>query len=138
MRKVAENLWVGNAFEARDMTGILAAGIQAVMDLAIDEPPIVSVRDLICLRIPLIDGAGNSNESLKLAISTACQLLQAEIPTLIACSAGMSRSPAIAAAALTLSTQTTLNVGLAKVIAGGPCDISPSFLNDVRRITDSL
>ena len=59
MRKVAETLWVGNAFEARDMKGVSSAGIEAIVDLAVDESPIEPLRDLICMRIPLIDGAGN-------------------------------------------------------------------------------
>lgn len=138
MRQVTETLWIGNAFEARDMRGVLAAGIKAVVDVAIDEPPITATGELICIRVPLIDGSGNSDESLQLAIATASQLVQAKVPTLIACSAGMSRSPLIAAAALTLSAQTTLSDELRRVVEAGPCDISPTLLSDVRRVTGGL
>lgn len=138
MRKVAKTLWIGNAFDARDMQEILSTGITAVVDVAMDEPPIVPTRELICIRFPLIDGSGNSEESLFLAIATVSQLLKLKVPTLVACSAGMSRSPLIAVAGLAIARQTPLDDELAKVVAAGPCDISPTLHNDVRRVAEGF
>jgi hypothetical protein len=134
MRKVAETLWVGNAFEARDMKGVSSAGIKAIVDLAVDESPIEPLRDLICMRIPLIDGAGNSDHLLRMAISTVSTLLATKVPTLVACSGGMSRAPVIAAAAMRHASRTSLTRQLNLIARSGPCDVSPTLLSDVLNI----
>ena len=70
-------LWVGNALEARDVAGVLAAGISVVIDLAIEEPPIQFPRDVAYCRFPLLDGAGNGDAVLRSAIDTAAHLIAA-------------------------------------------------------------
>ena len=58
MREVIpEKLWLGNAADARNVTRILDVGIRAVIDLALEERPGGLVRELVCCRFPLIDGA---------------------------------------------------------------------------------
>jgi protein-tyrosine phosphatase len=101
MRIVLPNrLWIGNAREARDLKSIHDAGIEAVVDLAANEAPAVLSRDIIYCRIPLVDGDGNPAELLRLAVSTLAQLVKEGLPTLVACSHGMSRSPTVVAFAL--------------------------------------
>lgn len=40
MREVTpEKLWIGNALDARDVTGVLGLGIAAIVDLAIEDRP---------------------------------------------------------------------------------------------------
>lgn len=66
MREVIVNrLWIGNALDARDVSGVLRLGIEAVVDLAIEEPPIQYPRDLVYCRFPLVDGAENSPSVLR-------------------------------------------------------------------------
>ncbi len=101
MRRVTDlPLWIGTARDARDLRGIHEAGIEAVVDLAMDEPPVQLTRELLYLRFPLVDGGGNPEWLLRLAVEAVSGLLKAGVPTLVACSAGASRSPAIAAMAL--------------------------------------
>ena len=75
-------------------------GITAVIDVAFEEPPAQIPRQLKYFRFPLNDGGGNDPNTLLLLLRTATDLLRLNMPTLIACSAGMSRSPTIAAFAL--------------------------------------
>ena len=96
---LASLLWPANAAELRDVRSVLALGITAVVDLAASEPPVVYPRDIVYLRIPLNDGAGNPQAVLRLAINSTADLIRAGRPMLVACNAGMSRSPAIVAAA---------------------------------------
>jgi len=131
MREVASKLWVGNALEARNVSAVLDAGIEAIVDLAMEEPPISATRELVCCRIPLWDGAGNPSTRIHLAIETICRLVSSESPTLVACSAGMSRTPAIVAAALSRLSGITIAEALAQVTVGGPCDVSPALLSDI-------
>ncbi len=42
MREVIPHvLWIGNALDARNVKGVLAAGIGVIIDLAMEEPPIL-------------------------------------------------------------------------------------------------
>jgi protein-tyrosine phosphatase len=101
MRSVIPNqLWIGNAREARDLSLLAELGIQAVVDLAANEPPAVLLRDVVYCRIPLVDGDGNLPELVRLAVTTVEHLLREGVPTLVSCSYGMSRSPTVTAFAL--------------------------------------
>ncbi len=121
-------LWVGTARDARDLRGIHEAGIEAVIDLAMDEPPVQPTRELVYLRFPLVDGGGNPEWLLRLAVEAVSGLLKAVVPTLVACSAGASRSPAIAALALARWKGISPEEGL-KLIGTG--DVSVTLWRDL-------
>jgi len=123
---------VGHAGNARDLRGVLSAGIQAVVDLADSEPALPVTRELVYLRIPLADGAGNSPWLLRLAVEAVAELLRSGVPTLVFCGAGMSRTPCVAGAALALARGCTLSEGLAAVTASGPADVSPGLWSEVQ------
>ena len=105
-------LWIGNALDVRDIRGVLGCGIAAIVDLAIEEPPIQFPRDIVYCRFPLIDGAENKPAVLRAAIETVACFMAFGTPTLVACGEGMSRSPAIVAAAMA----TTERIVLADVL----------------------
>ncbi|QDT53236.1 Dual specificity phosphatase, catalytic domain [Caulifigura coniformis] len=101
MRPIIEGLvWVGNARDARSLPQLHHAGIRVVVDLAIDEPAAQLSRDLAYCRFPLMDGAEQSDSMLFLAVATVQECLKGGVPTLVACSGGMSRSPAVVAVAI--------------------------------------
>lgn len=109
MREVIpQRLWIGNAIDARDVTRVLDHGISAIVDLAIEEPPIQFPRDVVYCRFPLADGAGNQPAILRAAIETTANFIASGTPTLVGCGAGMSRSPAIVAAATAMKEQIPL------------------------------
>jgi hypothetical protein len=127
-------LWVGTARDARDLRGVLAAGIEVIVDLAVDEPPISVTRELVYLRFPLVDGGGNPPWLLLAAGSAIDGLVRLKVPTLIACSGGMSRSPAIASLGLCFATdQRAPDMVLRQVQRGTPSDIHPALWNDIMR-----
>jgi hypothetical protein len=132
MREVIPaRLWIGNAVEARDVRSVLGCGIVAIVDLAIEEPPTQFPRDTVYCRFPLVDGAGNSSIVLHAAVRTVSHFLASGLPTLVACGAGMSRSPAIVAAAIAENEQRPLREVLAELTAGQPHDVSPGLLHDI-------
>jgi protein-tyrosine phosphatase len=120
-------LWIGNAREARDVRAVLTLGIAAVVDLAMEEPPIVFPRDIVSCRFPLIDGAGNSPAVIKAAIDSIVHLVQGDVPTLVACGGGMSRAPTITALACAAVEQITPESALKRIAKAGPRDVSPTF-----------
>ena len=90
-------LWIGHALDVREPRPLFDAGITAVIDVAYEEPPAKIPRQLTYCRFPLNDGGGNDPNVLLTALRTSTNLFNLTTRTLIACSAGMSRSPTIAA-----------------------------------------
>ncbi len=69
-----------------------------------------------------------------MAIHTLVRLLKNEVPTLVYCSAGMSRSPALTAAALSIVQGGSPEEKLKQIVAGRPHDVSPQLWEAVKRI----
>lgn len=137
MREVlSQLLWTGNARDARDVKGVLDLGIAAVIDLALEEPPITFPREIVYCRLPLIDGDENNPAILESAIETTTRFVQSEVPTLVACSGGMSRSPAIAAAAMSRINQSRFADMIKQIAADGPCDVAPGLWNAIQALLE--
>jgi hypothetical protein len=126
-------LWLGHVGDARDPRRVLDAGITALVDLALEELPAVKLREVVYCRFPLEDGTGNAPKLLRLAVQTVAGFLRAGTPTLVFCGAGLSRSPAIAAAALALYTGQSCGECLALLKQFGPGDVSPGLWQEVRQ-----
>lgn len=134
-RKVqGESLFIGTARDTRDVKALHEHGIHAVIDLAAEEPPAQLSRDLVYCRFPLLDGDGNPEWLLRAAIETAARCIERRVPTLVACSGGMSRSPVIAAAALSVAARGSLDDCLVRVLGDGPRQVSPVLWNAVLSI----
>jgi hypothetical protein len=129
MRSVIPGLlWIGNARDARDPRQLTDAGIRAIVDLAMDEPVSVLPRDLVYCRLPLVDGGDDEADAiLRLAVTTVRDSLQLGLPTLVACSAGLSRSPAVAAMAVALWQGREASDVLHETTAEAPHDVAPAL-----------
>src|SRR5262245_29491989 len=125
MRQVAgRSLWLGNVGDLRDARAVMAAGIEAVVELADSEQLAVLPRELVRCRFPLSDGGDNPEWLLRLAADSVAALLRAGVPVLVCCSAGMSRSVCAAAAGVALVDGRPLTEALALVVGSGPADVS--------------
>ena len=127
-------LWLGNAADARDVESILQAGIVAVMELAIEQPVQPFPRSMVYCRFPILDGQQGSQEVLRAAIETLISLLKEKIRTLVYCGAGMSRSPAVIAGALSILHGGSPDERLRQIVSGYPHDVSPQLWRDIREI----
>ena len=125
------SLWIGNAGDVRRVAGLIELGIVAVVDLAANEPVATLPREFVYCRFPLVDGTGNEFGVLRAAIETIAELLRNRVPTLVACSAGMSRSPALAAAAISRLDGRDPNECLLECVEGGAADVSPSLWHEI-------
>jgi hypothetical protein len=131
-------VWVGHAGESRDFRQLFDAGIRAVVDLALEEPPSQPPRELIYCRFPLLDGVGNPPELLFLAISTVVTLLKKHTPTLVSGGAGVSRAPAITAGALALVHQDSPEECLQRVVQQHHSDVSPGLWSEITGMLPSF
>ncbi len=135
MRNVYLNLlYVGNAMDARDLRAIYNNRVVAVVDLAINEAPAQLGRDIIYCRFPLNDGGGNNDKLIAIAVRTLADLIRNEMRTLVACSAGMSRAPTVAAASVALLTGRDPDECLTEIIYNAPNDVSPILWAHIKSV----
>ena len=109
------SLWIGSTGDVRDWRLLYSLGIHAVIQVAYEEAAQSLPDDFVYCRIPLEDGGENSPELLALAVTMLTHFLEQEFACLVCCQAGLSRSPAIAAAALAKFTRQPLPVCLADI-----------------------
>jgi hypothetical protein len=132
------HLWLGHAGDLAGVRNMLEAGICAVVDLAVNEPAPQLPRDMVYCRFPLVDGTGNDPWILLSAIRTTASLLKLDVPTLVCCSAGLSRGPAIVAAALSTVVPKSPEDCLRQVSKSVSHDVNPGFWNEVVGVCRSL
>lgn len=131
MKQVFPHLWLGHARDALEYRQLFDAGIEAVVELAVEEPPSSPPRELLYLRFPLVDGVGNDAKLLRLVVRSVAGLLEERWPVLVCCSSGLSRSPAVAATALTLAHGGAPEDWLRRVTEHHPSDVSPGLWGEL-------
>jgi protein-tyrosine phosphatase len=135
MRQITDvPLWLGHVGDARDLRTLLSTGILAVVDLALNEPPATVTRELVYCRFPLLDGSGNPPWLLRAAVDCIAGLIRSQTPTLVFCSSGMSRSPAVTAAAIARVQGCSPAEALVWLSQSGPSDVSPGLWSEVQAI----
>jgi hypothetical protein len=135
---LAARLFLGNAQDARDLRLLNANRIAAVVDVAVNEPPAMLAREMIYVRIPMLDGDGCGASAMELAIHCIVKLLEIDVRTMVACSAAMSRSPAIASAAIAVVTHRPLDECLRELTAGAPHDVSAALWSRVTGVFNNV
>jgi protein-tyrosine phosphatase len=131
-------LWLGHAGESRDFQKIFDLGVKVLVQLAAEEPSLQTPRELVFCRFPLLDGSGNRSELLFLAVSTVASLIKMRVPTLVTCGAGISRCPAVAAAALSMIYHEPPESYLEKVLEHHHGDVSPGFWKEITSLLPTL
>jgi hypothetical protein len=129
-------LWIGHAGDLQDPRALFAAGIEAIIELADNEPFTELPREFVRCRVPLSDGGENSEWRLWLAIDSVVDLLKARVPTLVCCSCGLNRSVCVVAAAITRVDRQSLDDALLTIATGGPADVSPGLLAQIRNVLE--
>jgi hypothetical protein len=139
MRQISGRLlWFGNAGDLRDAREVMSGGIEAVVELADNEPMAILPRELVRCRFPLSDGGDNPTWLVRLAAESVDELIRGGVPTLVCCSAGMSRSVCVAAAGISLAENRPLAETLVTVVGSGPADVSPGLPKQFQQALDSL
>ena len=131
---IPEVLWIGNAFDGRNVKAVMDSGIQAVVHLAIEEPPVQLPREVVSCRFPLLDGEGNSAVLMQAVIDLIVSFVKEHIPTLVVCSGGMSRSPLIASAVVAKVEAIDFDDAIRCVTDSGPCDFSAKLYVEVKQL----
>jgi protein-tyrosine phosphatase len=117
MNAIADGIFVGTVSDAEDEPLLRGRGIEVVISLTHDAPNTGSVDRV---DIPMLDGPRNEYSSFADAAETVVERREAGKRVLVHCSAGASRSPAVAAAAMTRLTDRNLDEAFEQVLARRP------------------
>jgi protein-tyrosine phosphatase len=131
-------LWIGHLADSLAYSPMFELGIKALFTMAAEEENRSAPREMIYCHFPLVDGPENEECILTLAIRTLADCLAREIPTLVCCGGGMSRSPALAAAALSLHLNKPLEQCLEQMAASHHIDVSPGLWMQIKKVTPKL
>ena len=131
-------LWIGHAVDVRNPKPLFDVGITAVVDVAYEEPPAQLPRQLIYCRFPISDDSGNEPTVLRQTVQTIVDLLSSGTPTIVACSAGMSRSPIFAAAALAIYLGESPDDVIMRIGSSKSLEVSGPLWSDVINIVSQV
>jgi predicted protein tyrosine phosphatase len=108
MDEVASALHVGSIDDAADQSLLAEHRISVIVSLTHAEPETGFPPDVTVVRLPMMDGPRNDRQTFLRAVDETVTRWEAGDRVLVHCSAGASRSPAVAATVVSLSTDRTL------------------------------
>jgi len=93
MNKITDQIWLGNSHDSRDLGGLKAAGIKAVLNMAWDlDCAFGHHQGLTVAKCGLADGPGNELAAYYAGVSMLSALVKSSAPVLVHCHMGRSRS----------------------------------------------
>ena len=115
MDDIVEGLFVGTTEDAGDEALLCEYDVEAIVSLTHDGPDDGFPSDLEVVRLPMKDGPQNDQQVFEQAVTHVLFHLRAGDNVLVHCSAGASRSPAVAATALALYNEVGLETAFEQV-----------------------
>jgi protein-tyrosine phosphatase len=117
MDEVADGILVGTEADASDEPSLRAHDVDVVVSLTHRTP---RTGDVTRVDVPMADGPRNEFDAFAEAVREVIARRERGDRVLVHCSAGASRSPAVAAAATTQLTEIDLNAAFKRIIDGRP------------------
>lgn len=134
MDEVATGIFVGTESDAADESQLQTHGIDIVVSLTHSSP---ETGDITRVDVPMIDGPQNSYEAFAEAVKTVVTHRDTGQHVLVHCAAGSSRSPSVAAAAMTRLTESTLNEAFNQILEKRPAtDPHDALVRQAVKATD--
>jgi len=115
MDEVVEGLFVGTIGDAGDEALLCEYDIEAIVSLTHEGPDGGFPSGRTVVRLPMKDGPRNDQQVFRRAVTRVLSHLRAGDEVLVHCSAGASRSPAVAATALALDNDVGLETAFERV-----------------------
>lgn len=138
MDEVAPGLFVGTVDDAGDAAALRDRAITRVVSLT-HEAPDPAPAEVAVVDVPMRDGPQNDREAFTEAVVAVRSALERDEPVLVHCSAGASRSPAVAATALALHEDRSLEDAFERVAdRRGAVDPHPAVVRQAARVMDAL
>jgi atypical dual specificity phosphatase len=120
MDQVATDLFVGGIEEAGEATALDRHGVTAVVGLTHESPPGGYPDGPSVTTVPMVDGPRNDADAFARGVAAVREALAMGETVVVHCSAGASRSVAVAATALALEREPGLEAAFERVVANRP------------------
>lgn len=111
--KITENIFIGNADDAKSAPHITEAGITAVLNCAMDLD--YQQRAAFTVKVGMIDGKGNKPTDLLTAVRMLETLLENGHRVLVHCHEGRSRSPVVVATYMSKTKGMSIETALSEL-----------------------
>lgn len=115
MDEVADGLFVGTIEDAGNRALLREMGIDRIVSVTHSEPDGGFPATLPVANVPMVDGPRNDQEQFERAVTRVLSCLDTGDDLLVHCSAGASRSPAVAATAIALYDDIRLEVAFEQI-----------------------
>lgn len=139
MTPIGDLLYVGDVQDAARGEALPAVGVEAVVRLTHTAPETPYPESLAVDTVPLVDGPQNDPAATRRAVARLRDRLAAGETTLVHCSAGASRSVAVAAGALALVRGVAFDDALGTVRSEhGPSQPHPAVVANARAAVADL
>ncbi|UIO99653.1 dual specificity protein phosphatase family protein [Halobaculum sp. CBA1158] len=117
MDEVFKSIYVGTESDANDESLLRNHGVDVVISLTHSNP---ETGDIALVDVPMVDGPQNSYQAFAEAVETVVGHRENDRCVLVHCSAGSSRSPSVAAAAIPRLSDTTLDEAFEQILERRP------------------
>ena len=115
MDEIDEGLLVGTLNDAGAAEPLRGESVSTVVSLTHEPPAVPAAVDVEVVRVPMTDGPRNEVASFRKAVDATRRRLAADERVLVHCSAGASRSPAVAATVVALRRDVDLRAAFEQV-----------------------
>ena len=115
MDEVVDGLFVGTVGDAGDEALLCEHDVETIVSLTHEGPDGGFPSGPTVVRLPMKDGPRNDQQVFRRAVTRVLSHLRAGDEVLVHCSAGASRSPAVAATALALYNDAGLETAFERV-----------------------
>lgn len=138
MNEIDSGLFIGTKADAGDQSRLADHDITAIVSLTYSEPDGGFPASVTVHTHPMMDGPRNDHETFNAAVRDVLAEHEAGERVLVHCSAGASRSPAVVATVLALSTELTLDSALKRLTERRPAvDPHEALIRQAARATES-
>lgn len=138
MQRVTDNLYIGSATDAADHPTYTEYGIDAVVNLAYDDPTDGYPEYVTVHRHAFDDGPDAYTGTFHDAVTTVLNLLDAGNTVLVHCHRGVSRSGSIAAAVIAAQTDTSVTDAVDQITAVTGEEPHPALVSYARIVQVNL
>jgi protein-tyrosine phosphatase len=134
MTPITDQLFIGDIEQAGDRQRYKEHGIDRVIQLTYSAPDNGYPDSVDVHTYSMMDGPRNDEETMRDAVETTASFLQKGDTVLVHCSAGASRSVAVAAASLATVNDTGLDEELQLIRDKKPIQIHPSVQENAENV----
>ena len=138
MDEIISGLFIGTEDDATNQPLLRKHDISTIVSLTYNELDREITADMTVSQVPMMDGPQNDFQAFLEAVHEVREYRKEGARVLVHCSAGASRSPAVVATSLTLSTYMTLETAFQRVSEQRPAvDPHEALVRQAARVVDS-